>query len=618
MLREEGLRAIIAIPVLVQTSEVFGALSVFYRGEREFGDADVELLSAFGTQASVAIENARSFEHLALKAHNDEVLQAVAERFLQATVEREILENAVHATSELIDADSVGVFLFDLAANCLRLEAGSGWRSGTVGSLVITPAEDSLAGYTFLNKQAVQVENLANERRFRIPPHLASHGLHAGIALPLGVREQPVGILAAYYRAPHRFSDEESRALTSLVHQTALALEKVRLHADLQTSLERLKETQAQLIQADKLKALGTLMSGMAHELNNPLSTIRLSLQLMRNEIGLPEPIRRRLDVLDEACERAARIVRELLVFARRKPPERRRVDLNEVARNALTLQMPEFALNNIRIVTDLSPLPAIWADAPQLQQVLLNLFSNARDALKEALGEGVLTVRSREVGEGVMVQVEDNGPGILPENLHRVFDPFFTTKGVGEGTGLGLSLSIGIVEAHGGSLQAETAPGGGSRFTMRLPLGQGIETPQPEEPEPAGPPRRARILVVEDDAPLRSVLAEIFAGLNHAVEEAGTGRAAQDRLEHNTYDLVTLDLKLPDIDGKVVWRWICERKPELASRVIFMTGDTMTPETQDFLHQAGRPVLSKPLVIRDIARAVDALLSASPAPPSA
>jgi signal transduction histidine kinase/ActR/RegA family two-component response regulator len=612
------LRAIIAIPVLVQTSEVFGALSVFYRGEREFGDADVELLSAFGTQASVAIENARSFEHLALKAHNDEVLQAVAERFLEATVEPKILDDAVRATGELLEADSVGVFFFDVAANRLRLEAGSGWRSDTVGSLAITPADDSLVGYTFLNKQTVQVENLATEQRFRAAPHLTSHGLQAGIALPLGVREQPVGILAAYYRTPHQFSDEESRALTSLVHQTALALEKVRLHADLQASLERLKETQAQLIQADKLKALGTLLSGMAHELNNPLSTIQLSLQLMRKQVGLPEPIRRRLDVVHEACERAARIVRELLVFARRRPPERRRVDLNEVARNALTLETPEFALNNIRIVTELSPLPAIWADAPQLQQVLLNLLSNARDAMKGAHGDGVLTVRSCEVGEGVMVQVEDNGPGIPPENLHRVFDPFFTTKGAGEGTGLGLSLSIGIVEAHGGSLQAENVPSGGSRFTMRLPLGQGVETAEPEETEPGGAQRRARILVVEDDAPLRSVLVEIFAGLNHAVEEAGTGRAAQDRLEQNSYDLVTIDLKLPDIDGKVVWRWICERKPELASRVIFMTGDTMTPETQDFLRQAGRPVLSKPLVIRDIARAVDALLSASPAPPSA
>jgi signal transduction histidine kinase len=610
-LRQDGLKAVIAIPLLVQSGEVFGALAVFFRNEREFREADVELLSAFGAQASVAIENARSFEQLALKAKNDETLHDFCQRLLEATEEERILQDAVRTTRDLLGAPCVGVFLFDAKTHGLRLEAGVGWQPGTVGTVTITPSNESFAGYTFVHKEIVQVEDLAGEDRFLVPAHLVAHGVRAGIDVPLGVRDQPIGVLAAYYQAAHRFSDEESRALTSLAYQTALALDKVRLHAELQRNLQRLQETQAQLIQADKLKALGTLLSGMAHELNNPLSTIQLSVQLLKRQHVLPDPVRARLDVVEEECERAARIIRELLVFARRKPPERRRVDINEVTRAALTLQGPEFELRGIRMATDLSPLPPVWGDAHQLQQVFLNVFSNATHAMKTVPGGGVLTVRSREVGGVVVIEVEDEGPGIPPEDLPRVFDPFFTTKGVGEGTGLGLSLSIGIVEAHGGTMQLENIPGAGVRVTFRLPLGDGQESEETDDVSATGG-RGARILVVEDEAPLRALLVELLTGLGHAVDEAATGQAGLRHLERGMYDLIALDLKLPDTDGKAIWRWLRTHHPQLAARVMFMTGDTMSPETEKFLQETGCPVLSKPLAIDQISRMVAAILAAT------
>jgi len=609
-MRQEGLKAVMAIPLLVQSGEVFGALSVFYRHERDFADADIELLSVFGTQASIAIENARSFDQLALKAKHDEALQNFCQRLLEATGEETILQDAVGTTRDLLGAECVGVFLFDPKANCLRLDAGVGWQPGTVGTVTIAPSNASFAGYTFLHKEAVQVEDFSHEQRFLVPPHLVSHGIRAGIDVPLGVREQPIGVLAAYYQEPHRVSDEESRALTSLAHQTALALEKVRLYAELQMNLRRLKETQAQLIQADKLKALGTLLSGMAHELNNPLSTIQLSVQLMKRQHVLPDPVRIRMDVVEEECERAARIIRELLVFARRKPPERKRVDLNEVARAALSLQAPEFDLRAIRVVTELSPVPHIWGDAHQLQEVLLNLFSNAVHAMKTKPGAGRLTVRSREVNGQVVMDVEDDGRGIAPENLSRVFEIGRAHAGVGEGTGLGLSLSISIVEAHGGSMQVENVPGAGARVTLRLPLGDGVEVVEPPEPRPTGA-RRARILVIEDEAALRGVLTEVLTGLGHTVDEAATGAAGLQRLERGTYDLIALDLKLPDIDGKAIWRRLRTHRPDLAARVMFVTGDTMRTETEKFLQEAGRPVLSKPLTIDQISRMVNTILAA-------
>jgi signal transduction histidine kinase len=175
--------------------------------------------------------------------------------------------------------------------------------------------------------------------------------------------------------------------------------------------------------------------------------------------------------VIDTACARAARIVGDLLIFARRQRPERRRVDLNELIRSALNLHGSQLELNKIRLVTNLEPTPAIWADAHQLQQVFLNLFSNAIHAMKTSHGHGTLTVRSAHRDSDVMVDVEDDGPGIAPEHLGRIFDPFFTTKPVGEGTGLGLSLSHGIIERHGGTIQVESEPGKGATFVIDLPL---------------------------------------------------------------------------------------------------------------------------------------------------
>jgi two-component system NtrC family sensor kinase len=484
---------------------------------------------------------------------------------------------------------------------------------GVVGDIVVTPSNESFAGYAFLHKTSMQVEDLSAERRFAIPGYLREHGVRAGIVVPLGVRQEPIGILAAYYRTTHVFSEEENRVLTALAQETALALEKARLYAELHENLERLQETQAQLMQADKLKALGTLLSGMAHELNNPLSTIQLSVQLMKRQHALPDQVKKRLDAMEEECDRASRIIRDLLVFARRKPPERRRTDLNEVIRATLALQAPDFDLSKIRVVSELSPTPPVLADAHQLQQVLLNLFSNATHAMRTHAGGGILTVRSARQGNEVVIHVEDDGPGIPPDDLGRIFDPFFTTKGAGEGTGLGLSLSIGIVEAHGGRMAAENLTGRGARFAIRVPIGEDVEpaaaTAAPA-PAPAAAARQANVLVVDDEERLRAILIEVLRALGHRVDSAATGARAIERLGAGEYDLVMLDLRLPDVDGRGVWQWIGEHRPAMRRRVVFTTGDTMSADTQQFLQTTGRPFLTKPLTIERVRVVVDETLA--------
>src|SRR5213594_3158392 len=608
-MRSEGLRSVLAIPLLGQTGEVYGALSVFYLLRRDFTPGDVELLSAFGTQASVAIENGRSFDELTRRARHDEQLHDFAQHLLQITGEDEIRDRTMRLTRDALGADAVGLFQFDVAGACLRLEAGVGWQPGTIGALTILPSADSFAGYTFLEKTLVQVDDLATERRFAVPAHLTAHDIQAGVAVPLGVRDQPIGVLAVYYRAPRRLSDEEGRVLASIAHQTAMAIEKARLYGELQARLRELQQTQDQLIQADKLKALGTLLSGVAHELNNPLSTILMSAQLLRASDGLPQAARERAGAIESECGRASRIIRELLAFARRRPPERRRIDVNDVVRDVLQLHGPDLALRRVRVVTDLgTTLPKIAADPYQLQQVLLNLFTNAAHAMSAKGRDGVLLVRTAESGKGVRIVVEDNGPGIPPEHLRQVFDPFFTTKPVGEGTGLGLSLCIGIIEAHDGRMTVENVSTSGARFTIQLPIGQHVGAIE-DTPSGGGRARSADILVIEDEPALRSVFVEVLTLHGHRTVAAATGHAAVESLARDSYDVVILDLRLPDIDGKAVWQWITRHRPALAGRVVFMTGDTLSPGSHRFLKEAGRPVLPKPVAMDQLHRMVDTVL---------
>src|SRR2546425_895787 len=512
---------------------------------------------------------------------------------------------------EVSRADAAILFRLDADAGILRAAAGAGQVSPDLVVRLEVALGQGASGLAAAEGRAVWSSNLHDDPRVPVPDdvkqRMRREGLRSVLAVPLLIQSGEVfGALAVFYRSERTFADADVELLSAFGTQASVAIENARSFAELQ-------ETQAQLIQADKLTALGTLLSGMAHELNNPLSTIEVSIELMKRQASLPGPVRARLDVVEKECERASQIIRSLLVFARRTPPERRPVDVNDVIRAALVLQAPEFDLNHIRVVTALDPMPRIWADPHQLQQVLLNLFSNAVHAMKSALGRGVLTVRSSDAGATVSVVVEDDGPGIPAANLGRIFDPFFTTKAAGEGTGLGLSLSFGIVESHGGSITAENIAGTGARFTVTLPV---VERPEAAEavPSPVAPATRcARVLVVDDEDQLRKLVTEVVIGLGHQVEETPSGLDAIARLASHDYDVILLDVRLPDLDGKAIWRRLLVDRPALAARIVFMTGDTMSAETQAFLMEAGRPVLTKPLTIERIQRAVNEALTAPP-----
>jgi len=367
------------------------------------------------------------------------------------------------------------------------------------------------------------------------------------------------------------------------------------------TDEQRLSE---QLMQQEKLAAVGQLVSGVAHELNNPLASVLAFAQLLlANPVPYPPDQRRAIETIDQEARRAAKIVSNLLTFARQHAPERSAADLNRVVTDSIELRRYALRTAGVEVELELDPLlPTTWADPFQLQQVVLNLLGNAEHALsgRATLRRVVVTTAARD--GRLVLSVADNGPGITPENLRKIFNPFFTTKPVGEGTGLGLSISDGIIREHGGRIRAESPPGGGATFVIELPY-----TPPPNGPVPvvvsgaSTPSVRRRILVVDDEASLRTAIASYFRSLGHAVETTGTGRDAIIRAAGNSFDAVLLDLRLPDLTGDAVLAELRRVAPSLADRVVFVTGDTQSESTRHMLAASGRPVVSKPFLFDDL-----------------
>ena len=314
------------------------------------------------------------------------------------------------------------------------------------------------------------------------------------------------------------------------------------------------------------------------------------------------------LNTIHDEAKRAAKIVSNLLTFARQHQPERRLADLNRVVLD--TLELRRYALRVQQIEVDLrldEQLPLTWADPFQLQQVLLNILGNAEQALAEWSGERRLRVSTGHGGGMLHVSVTDSGPGIAPEHLSRVFDPFVTTKPVGEGTGLGLSISDGIVREHGGRIRVDSHPGSGATFVLEIPFIPPLVTAPDPPPSDvvAEPPVPRRVLVVDDEPAICRAVRSYISALGHHVDTAPGGQEALVLLAGNRYDAVLLDVRMPELSGDQLFRELLQRDPEQAARVVFVTGDTQSEATSAFLVQTGRPVVRKPFLLDELAAVV-------------
>jgi len=371
------------------------------------------------------------------------------------------------------------------------------------------------------------------------------------------------------------------------------------------------KRLQEQLIQSEKLSAIGQLIAGVAHELNNPLASVLGFADFLAESGQTPAALAEPVRIVQHEAQRAAGIVKNLLTFARRQDQERRRVEIGPVIQR--TLQLLNNRLMGMKVTSELAVepnLPAIEGSQNQLQQVFVNLVNNAAQAIAATGREGTVRVHVRPWLDGVAVDVTDDGPGIAPDLQARVFEPFFSTKPEGEGTGLGLSICLGIVKEHDGRITLRSAPGEGATFTVELPGARRAAVAE----APAGAPGRAgaRVLVVDDEPHILYYMRATLEAWGHTVETASDGADALQRSMTGGFDLIITDVRMPRLGGREFFERLKSERPEAARRVIFATGDTVRDDTMAFIERSGQPFLHKPFKLAELrstlATALDAV----------
>ena len=429
------------------------------------------------------------------------------------------------------------------------------------------------------------------------------------------------------------------RAARPILDAKGALLGRVEIYRDL--TAQRL--FQSKLQQTEKLAELGQMVTGIAHELSNPLTSIlgyAQRLLLRRDSLGDSQEARQ---IFQEA-ERASAILRQLLLSARDSRPERRRVSLNQVVSRTLELQRFSSADDKIRVELDLDPvLPFVQGDAGQLQQVLMNLIGNARHAIKEQGKGGTIRVKTKRIAEKrVLLEVADDGPGIPQAIQARIFDPFFTTKPAGVGTGLGLAIVLGIVREHGGRLHLTSNIGQGTVFSIEFPAIATVEMLLPATGIAASPRPRleslpaagshetaqggttlsawagARVLVLEDEPTVARLIADVLEDEGLRVDVLLNAREALDRTAREEYALAVCDMKMPELDGEHFYQALARSKNPLRERFLFVTGDVLAARTRDFLERNHLPHVEKPFRVEELTEKVRGVLEAtSPREPS-
>ncbi|MBI4971687.1 MAG: response regulator [Candidatus Omnitrophica bacterium] len=433
--------------------------------------------------------------------------------------------------------------------------------------------------------------------------------IHSSIVCPLLYENEVLGVLnMSRTETQDDFTHSDLRIamiFTSLVCQ---AVKNAQLYRSLEEKIEEinhahqlLKDTQQQLIESEKLASLGRLMSGVAHEINNPMTAVMGYTQMLMDS-GIEGDARENLSIVLQEANRVRKIVHDLLVFARHQKPQRTQVHLGELLKEALNVLALELKAREIEVSCEsFEPrFPPVEADPGQITQVLLNVLSNAYQALQHVEGKRKIEITASVVEDNkrLRVVISDNGPGIPKENLTRIFEPFFTTKDVGKGTGLGLSICYGIMKEHGGTICVESKTGKGATFIIELPV---------FEPGASLPAGKKRILIVEDQPAIVRLIQKILEPRNYELDSASDGITALEKIRAKRYDLILSDYLIPRMSGKALFKEAQKLNPDLSAHFLLMTGSAVFGEDiAEFLKENKLVCLNKPFTADNLLEAID------------
>lgn len=472
----DAVRAELAIPIRLG-SKVVGILDLQSGEIDTFRPQDVTTMELLADQLSIAIENARLYGEIRQRVEELTTLNRISQAITSSLDLRETLTIITDHTTRLLGVAATSVVLYDEANDDLWFAAASGEGSDFVRGMRLAIGQ-GIVGWVFQQGQPVLVPDTSEDDRwFAGVDKDSGFTTRSILCVPLQAKGQTIGAIEAMNKRVGLFDEEDLRLLTSMAAPAATAIENARLYEALRRGMRKLEETQAQLVQSAKLAAVGELAAGVAHEINNPLTSIIGFTRLLLEDLPLDHQIRADLETIDREAARTRRIVRALLDFARTSDPVLVPTDLNALVEEAAMLACTRSVLAKVSLEKDLSPLPPVMLDTNQIKQVLVNLLNNALQAMPDGGRLAVATRLTESEIDGVdrqmaAVYVSDSGAGIPPENLGRIFDPFFTTKEVGMGTGLGLSISYGIIKDHQGVIEVAETGAEGTTFRIRLPVG--------------------------------------------------------------------------------------------------------------------------------------------------
>jgi len=569
------------------------------RSRRMYSVDNLELLYTVANQAAVAIENTRLYQETKDRAEWIDMISRLT-RVVGSTLDiDQVYDTFTAALKNLVDFDRISIGLIE--GDKLRFLAVSSEVTTDLGKGTIIPLKKSSAAWVVANKCTNIERDLAEERQFPVDETLLRSGLRSAIRVPLFSKGEVFGTLSLASRRPNAYGEREQKILEQIAGQLAIAIQNALLfeqakqaYEEAKRAYEELNAAQEYMVRSEKLRALGEMAGGVAHDFNNVLSVILGRAQLALEDVEEPR-LKKSIKAIEQAALDAAKTVRRLQDFTRvRTDQDFDQVDMSHLVKSVL--QMAETRLAErwerdgveINVGVDLSRVGAVRGDSAELREALINIIFNAVDAMPEG---GKITVRGRQEDDQVVLSIADTGVGIPDEAKSKIFDPFFSTKGR-EGVGLGLSITYGIITRHGGSINVESKLGEGSTFYVRLPVGdEGKEkVPSPPPPEPT---EKATIMLVDDDPEVGEVLELMLTQMGHEVAIVTKGEEALTLFEQGDYRLVITDLGMPDISGWDVARAVKQKKP--GTPVLLITGWGVQLDGKEMAEVGVDGVIAKP-----------------------
>jgi signal transduction histidine kinase/ActR/RegA family two-component response regulator len=564
-------KEVVGVPLIVREM-IIGAMTIGSSDpEVNFRQSEIDLLYTFAHQAAIAIGNAKLYEDSLAKIKQLTTLYEIG-KTLSSTLELdELFKKALELLKDHFGYAACGILLMERKRDELYIKQIMGRDIEESKRFRFRVGIDGIVGEVAKTGEPYYAPDVSKDPRYI----LGGSSIKSEAAFPLKVRGQVFGVLNIESEELNGFDEEDLKVLSSFASQMSISIENAQLFSDLKQTLQELKLAQDQIIQAEKLRAMGEMASGVAHDFNNVLAVVLGNVQLLLHQLERlsPEEIREGLKIIEHSSKDGAETIRRIQEFTGvRRDREFISLSLNEIITEVVNITQPRWKGQTrkegiqIELTIQRGNIPFVMGNPSELREVLTNIIFNAVDAMPEG---GTLTVATQPQAEDwVEMRITDTGIGMTEEVKKRVFDPFFTTKGV-KNSGLGMSVSYGIIKRHGGEILIESEPGKGTNFIIHLPTGHGEEEVPVKEVTSTKVSRQARILVIDDENSVRDILSRMLKTKGHQVVVASDGEEGINRFRSEPFDLVFTDLGMPKLSGWEVGKIIKEINPKVPIAMI-------------------------------------------------